>query len=135
MVRKRICDFDLVVCKNIRSMRKMLGMTQQMVADKLNITSQQLHKYEAGFDRISINVMQKLSNIFGCDIADLLPKQQEQKQANFLKVAEEKKTISFNNTTDNLNVEALELLNMFFSLKKDRQLILLKKVRDFIKED
>lgn len=134
MVRKRICDFDLIVCQNIKSMRKMLGMTQQMVADKLNITSQQLHKYEAGLDRISINVMQKIANIFGCDIADLLPKQQEQANQNILKVAEEKKTMFFN-TNENVNREALELLNLFFSLKKDKQIVLLQKVKDFIKED
>lgn len=131
MVRKRICDFDLIVCQNIKSMRKMLGMTQQMVADRLNITSQQLHKYEAGLDRISINVMQKLANIFGCDIADLLPKQPEQEHHNVLKVAEEKQTMFFN-ANENINKEAFELLNLFFSLKKDKQIILLQRVKDFV---
>ena len=53
MVGKKVQDFDIIVCKNIKSMRKMLGMTQQMLAKELDITPQQLHKYESGVDRVS----------------------------------------------------------------------------------
>ena len=64
MAGKKVQDFDIIVCKNIKSIRKMIGMTQQMLAKELGITSQQLHKYESGVDRISTRTLSQICDIF-----------------------------------------------------------------------
>ena len=131
---KRVKDFDLIVCKNVRSIRKMLGLTQQSVAQQLNITSQQIHKYEEGKDRISINVLSQLANIFSCDIKDFLPRQEIDNKRNILKVAENNQ-ISELNTDTNVDKQTLELINLFFSLKREKQAKLLKVVREFVEKE
>ena len=71
MVGKRVNDIDLRICNNIRKIRKMLGMTQQTLANIVGLTSQQLHKYEAGMDRISAGTLAKIANAFNCNVGDL----------------------------------------------------------------
>ena len=120
MCSKKVRDFDIIVCKNIKSMRKMIGMTQQMLAKELDITPQQLHKYENGMDRVSTNTLSKMCEIFGCDIADLLPKKEERANLSGLKVAERGKGFTIAN--QNVNTDMLEIMNAFFNLPKKQQL-------------
>ncbi len=44
---------DLHVGKRLRQRRRLLGMTQQSLADAVNIRFQQIQKYESGANRIS----------------------------------------------------------------------------------
>ncbi len=44
---------DNHVGKHIRERRALMGLTQQDLADALNLSYQQLHKYETGANRIS----------------------------------------------------------------------------------
>lgn len=44
---------DVHVGARIRMRRKMLGVTQQMLADKIGVTFPQLQKYERGTNRVS----------------------------------------------------------------------------------
>lgn len=119
MVGKKVQDFDIVVCKNIKSMRKMLGMTQQMLANELDITPQQLHKYESGVDRVSTKTLSQICDIFGCDITDLLPKKEKKDNFFDLKVAENEKTFTINN--QDINHDMLDIMNAFFDLTKKQQ--------------
>ena len=119
MVGKKVQDFDIVVCKNIKSMRKMLGMTQQMLANELDITPQQLHKYESGIDRVSTKTLSQICDIFGCDITDLLPKKEKKDNFFDLKVAENEKTFTINN--QDINHDMLDIMNAFFDLTKKQQ--------------
>jgi transcriptional regulator with XRE-family HTH domain len=44
---------DLHVGKRLRQRRRLLGLTQQKLADEVNIRFQQIQKYESGANRIS----------------------------------------------------------------------------------
>lgn len=44
---------DLFVGKKLRQRRRLLGMTQQKLAEEVNIRFQQIQKYESGANRIS----------------------------------------------------------------------------------
>ena len=100
-------------------MRKMLGMTQQMLSKELGITPQQLHKYESGIDRVSTKTLSQMCDIFGCDITDLLPKKKKKEDFVGLKVAEKEKTFITN--TQDVNRDMLDIMNAFFDLTKKQQ--------------
>ena len=119
MVGKKVQDFDIIVCKNIKSIRKMIGMTQQMLAKELGITSQQLHKYESGVDRISTRTLSQICDIFGCEITDILPQKEVKSEKTMLKVAENSKTFITNN--QDINRDMLDIMNAFFDLTKKQQ--------------
>lgn len=44
---------DLFVGKRLRQRRQLLGLTQQKLAEKVNIRFQQIQKYESGANRVS----------------------------------------------------------------------------------
>ena len=44
---------DLRVARRIRERRRMIGMTQQRLAEAIGVAFQQAHKYECGRSRIS----------------------------------------------------------------------------------
>ena len=119
MAGKKVQDFDIIVCKNIKSIRKMIGMTQQMLAKELGITSQQLHKYESGVDRISTRTLSQICDIFGCEITDILPQKEVKSEKTMLKVAENSKTFITNN--QDINRDMLDIMNAFFDLTKKQQ--------------
>ena len=119
MAGKKVQDFDIIVCKNIKSIRKMIGMTQQMLAKELGITSQQLHKYESGVDRISTRTLSQICDIFGCEITDILPQKEVKGEKTMLKVAENSKTFITNN--QDINRDMLDIMNAFFDLTKKQQ--------------
>ncbi len=48
---------DVHVGMRVRQRRSLMGMTQQELGDSAGITSQQIQKYEAGTNRISVSRM------------------------------------------------------------------------------
>ena len=46
-------DIDLHLGKRLRRRRRMLGLTQQQLADSVGVRFQQIQKYECGANRIS----------------------------------------------------------------------------------
>ncbi len=63
-------DFYLKLGKKIRSFRKNKKMTQREIATKLNISHQQLHKYELGENKISSSKLFIISKILKIEIDD-----------------------------------------------------------------
>src|ERR1700719_110744 len=51
----RTQDIDRHVGARIRERRIMLGLTQQQLADLICVTYQQVHKYECGMNRVSVD--------------------------------------------------------------------------------
>ena len=75
-----------------------------------------------------------MANIFSCDIKDFLPRQEIDNKRNILKVAENNQ-ISELDTDNNVDKQTLELINLFFSLKKEKQTKLLKVVKEFVEKE
>ena len=57
------------VGSRIRMRRMMLNKSQEWLGDQLNITFQQIQKYEKGTNRISASRLQQISNILGVPVA------------------------------------------------------------------
>ena len=55
-------NFNLHLGKKLRMRRLSLGLTQTKVAEAINVTFQQIQKYEKGTNGVSSNRLMQLSN-------------------------------------------------------------------------
>lgn len=60
---------DIHVGRRLRDRRNALGVTQEFLADKVDLTFQQIQKYEKGVNRISASRLQQFANILKVDVA------------------------------------------------------------------
>ena len=54
-------DIDLHVGKRLRRRRRLLGLTQQQLAESVGIRFQQIQKYECGANRVSASRLFELA--------------------------------------------------------------------------
>lgn len=66
--RPRARDLDRQVAARLRERRVALGLTQQQMAERLGVTYQQLHKYEAGQNRISAGRLLAIAQALGVEV-------------------------------------------------------------------
>jgi len=59
---------DIYVGKRLRKARLLFGISQKMLGEKLNITFQQIQKYETGSNRIGCSRIYELSKILKVNI-------------------------------------------------------------------
>ena len=130
MIKSKMTNVDFYLSNSIKSYRTMFGLTQSQLAKKLNITTQQLNKYENGIDRVSISMLVNLSKIFKCDIKDMLPEENDDiLKNNVLQVSENGEIYKVKKKTLNKK-KVVELLKLFFQMTNEKQDILLKKIKD-----
>ncbi|MBI1365843.1 MAG: helix-turn-helix domain-containing protein [Alphaproteobacteria bacterium] len=60
---------DLYVGKRLRQRRRLLGYTQQRLAEEVNIRFQQIQKYESGANRISASRLWSLAKALDVPVA------------------------------------------------------------------
>ena len=58
--------------KNLRNLRKELGLSQKQVAEKLNISQQTYSDYENDKTEPTMDMLVRLANLFGVSIDELL---------------------------------------------------------------
>ena len=59
---------DSITGEKIRERRKMLGMSQQVLGNKIGITFQQVQKYEKGLNKLSLSQLLNICNALKCKI-------------------------------------------------------------------
>ena len=62
---------DVVVGRNLRTVRKRLGASQGDLAQALRLTFQQVQKYENGANRISASKLYEAAHALGLNVEDL----------------------------------------------------------------
>ena len=82
-------DIDVFVGARLKEFRKAKGISQQKVADSIDITFQQEQKYERGTNRIAAGRLFYLSKVLGVSIEAFFPQ-------------EDVDMVSYNGFTDNL---------------------------------
>ena len=60
------------VGSNIRKLRECKGMTQDVLAEKLNVSIGYVSQVERGITKISLDLLGAISTILNCDIAYLI---------------------------------------------------------------
>lgn len=63
-------EIDKQLGERLRFLRNLRGYTQVQLAERLDMTFQQVQKYEKGTNRISAARLIEMSNILKCDIED-----------------------------------------------------------------
>lgn len=123
---KRVKETDKYVGRRIKLRRVLLGMSQQQLATKLNMTFQQIQKYEKGVNRTSPAILQEIAKIFkvpinyffdGCD--------QETPEIS-------KKEIEVYNSIDK---EFLGIARLLIKVKPKKRSCLLKVLKNLILSD
>lgn len=64
-VAKAPNDTDIFVGSRLREVRRSKNISQKQLAEKLNLTFQQIQKYEKGINRISVGTLFDLSSALG----------------------------------------------------------------------
>lgn len=62
-------SLDIIGTK-IKDLRTLFGYTQQEISEFLGIGQSLISKYESGERAISVDSLEKLSNLFGCDLVN-----------------------------------------------------------------
>ena len=70
---KRPNPTDIYVGSRVRLRRKMLGLSQEKLGDKLGITFQQIQKYEKGTNRVGASRLQAMASALEVPIAYFFP--------------------------------------------------------------
>lgn len=65
----RISAEDRHIGLRLRLRRQMMGMTQNQLADLIDVTYQQVHKYEKGISRITAGQLHIIALVLGVDVA------------------------------------------------------------------
>jgi len=68
---------------NIAQIRKQQGFTQDHLAAYLNVSRVQISHYESGKRNISVTELNKLADLFGVEISDLLEDELDLQNLNF----------------------------------------------------
>ncbi len=61
-------DISLIVGKKIRELRLHHSLTTRQLAYSAGISQQQMSRYERGVNRIHVDILYKISLVFGCSI-------------------------------------------------------------------
>ena len=72
MPKRKCSSIDASLGRNLAYFRKLAGLTQQQVADKLNINRTTYTKYETGASEPSIEFLKQISEILRVDVGSLL---------------------------------------------------------------
>ncbi|MDQ0472367.1 helix-turn-helix domain-containing protein [Labrys wisconsinensis] len=69
MIKKAPNPIDRHVGSRVRMRRVLIGMSQEKLGEALNLTFQQVQKYEKGTNRIGASRLQQISNILGVPVS------------------------------------------------------------------
>ncbi len=64
-------DYKLIG-ERIKRARKAKGMTQETLAERLNVTIGYVSQFERGITKISLDLLGSVSSVLGCEIATLV---------------------------------------------------------------
>lgn len=64
-------------CDNLISLRKMSGMSQEELAEQINVSRQTLSKYETGESLPNIEQCKAITDVFGVTLDDLVNYEKE----------------------------------------------------------
>lgn len=122
---------DIHVGSRVRMRRKLMGVSQEKLAEALGLTFQQVQKYERGVNRVSASKLFETSNFLGVEVSyffDGLANRDP--AAGFAESESERYTHEFLMTT-----EGVELASLFPRLAPKQRRRILELVRTLADDD
>ena len=86
---KELVDYCKMIGANLRYIRIHRGLTQTKVAQAINVTFQQMQKYEAGANCINVWRLTQLANFFKFRVQDILDPYLIMKMCRFIEKQDE----------------------------------------------
>lgn len=117
-------DADIAIGQRVRLRRSILGVSQSQLAEFLDITFQQVQKYEKGLNRISASRLYEIGKILGVPL-DYFYEDFDLKVESVLS----EEVVNLSKYVD--DAEAVRLLKAYYNIKDEN---LRKSVVRFIKE-
>lgn len=125
MPKRKCSNVDVSLGQNLVYYRKLSGLTQQQVAQMLNLNRTTYTKYETGASEPSIEILKQLAEILNVNVAQLL---EDESEDFFLK----------GNVSDvaavNLNDEQAELLKLYEALGEQGKKNVIQYIREQFEE-
>jgi transcriptional regulator with XRE-family HTH domain len=106
MSKKQASEIDQLVGQRVRLFRSQRGYSQEALGKKINITFQQIQKYEKGTNRISVGKLYEIAEALEIDIRDFFDGLMDER---------EKLLIPFTKNVD------IQFIQTFSQLPKDAQ--------------
>ena len=72
MPKRKCGSIDASLGRNLAYFRRLAGMTQQQVADELNLNRTTYTKYETGVSEPGIEMLKRIAEILNVDVASLV---------------------------------------------------------------
>lgn len=70
---RRTQDIDAAVGLRMAARRSALGLSQTALARQIDVSFQQVQKYESGANRVSASRLHQVATALGCSVADFFP--------------------------------------------------------------
>lgn len=112
---------DMHVGKRVRVRRTLLGMSQEQLGESLNITFQQVQKYERGANRISASRLWDISQILDVQISHFFDDMTDDTMRSSPRRVSSGERVDFedDNVRDPMaRRETLELVRTYYSIEK-----------------
>lgn len=121
---------NLFIGSTIKILRVRMGMTQKQLAEKLNVSFQQVQKYENAKNQVGPDKLQMLASIFNCQISSFFP---STNNAPKLKAAEKERENVFQNQNIS-DPRLLKLMKSYFQMDENLKDSLIKIARGLTEE-
>lgn len=130
-VRGRANLIDVYVGSRLREQRTILGFSQQRLGDALELTFQQIQKYESGANRVAASRLYQFSRVLGVSVSYFFEGlSQSDIPTNWSHVQNTPKTKLVRSTQPILSRETLELVRAYYQIKSAKQR---KQIFDMVK--
>ena len=77
MPKRKCSSVDPLIGENLAFYRKLSGLTQQQVADAINLNRSTYTKYETGVSEPSFEILKKIADVLNVDLPSLLKKEDD----------------------------------------------------------
>lgn len=108
---KEVTSINTDIAYRIKQLREMAGMSQLEFAEQIGVSYQQVQKYENGKNKVSVERLCQIAEVFKVEINYFFPKIEKRKK---FKVFSQKDTFSLDSF---LNDEERKLLRVFKQVK------------------
>lgn len=73
MTEIKITKKEIQLGKRIKKLRRKAGLTQEQLAEKVNVSTTHIGLVETGKRRVSLKTLQKIASVLGVKVKELLP--------------------------------------------------------------
>lgn len=110
---------DTHVGRRLRSRRTILGLSQEELGDAVNITFQQIQKYERGSNRIGSSRLYEFAKILNVDVSYFFEDYEDDRPKGYEKVNQSSQRLPFEYPGVDAD-ELLTLVNAYYGITDDK---------------